>query len=66
MLKEKEKSKEETKEVKESIGILVMDEIPKQDVRIVTDDSGNKYEVVTTAEAIQEILEKIRKIEKAL
>ena len=66
MLKEREKSKEETKEVKESIGILVMDEIPKQDVRIVTDDSGNKYEVVTTAEAIQEILEKIRKIDKAL
>lgn len=58
-LKEKEEKKEETK-------TLVVKQLPKQEVKSFEGDDGNMYDLMTTDEAIQEILEKVREIHKAI
>lgn len=45
---------------------LVVDELPEQKVRSFKDEEGVNVKLITTNEAIQQILEKIRIIEKAV
>ena len=62
MAKEKiEEIKEEPK--KEGVTVVVS-ELPKIDARSFTDNDGLEHPIVTLEEAIAEILEKIRRLDK--
>ena len=56
--------KEEIKEVE--LPTLVVKELPTQEVKAGVDKEGNEYQLVTSDEALTEILEKIRKIYSTL
>lgn len=59
----KEKAKEEKEE--ETL-TLVVSKLPKQEVRSGLAEDGKQYDLITTDEAIQEILLKVREIHKAI
>lgn len=46
--------------------ILVMTEMPKQEVRMLTDKDGKEYEVISIEEALSEIVNNIRIIKKSV
>jgi hypothetical protein len=57
--KEKEETKEKT--------LLVMDELPTRPYRDHVDEgTGNEYEIITTQEALTEILSKVRELHKKI
>lgn len=68
---EEEAEEEETEEtkvvkkVKKELTVVVA-ELPKEDVRQFEDRNKNIVNVVTIEEALTEILEKVRKIDKGL
>jgi hypothetical protein len=55
-------TKEESKEEK----TIVVRELPQQSVNTAEDDKGNKFNLLTTEEALTIILEKVTKIEKSV
>lgn len=54
--------KKKDKEVKR----LVVEKIPMQEVRRVTDNDGNEIDLLTIDEALTIILEKVTKLERVL
>ena len=46
--------------------LVVVSELPTQELREIVGEDGTVYEVVTAPEAIKEILEKVREIHKAV
>ena len=59
--------KKEAEELKEEIkegSTIVVSEIPKVDARIFTDDEGNQHPLITKDEALTEILEIVKRLEK--
>ena len=46
--------------------ILVVSELPKKEIRNIIDDKNEEYELLTTEEALTELLKSLKKIEKAL
>lgn len=46
--------------------LLVVNELPTQELREITGEDGTVYEVVTAQEAIKELLVKVRDIHKAV
>ena len=54
---------EEKKDKVKEKGILVVGELPKKDIRIITDEDNNEYALYTVEEALTEILRAIKKIE---
>jgi len=46
--------------------LLIVGELPKQELREITSDDGTVYKLMLPDEAIQEILEKVREIHKAV
>lgn len=54
-------------EKKRTFETLVVDELPKQNITSYVDDKENKeYELLTVNEAIKEILDTVRKLEKKI
>ena len=53
------------KEIKE-VKRLVVTELPKQEVKTVTNEKGEEFELLTIDEALTEILQKINDIKKAV
>lgn len=45
---------------------VVVPELPQVPTRKVLGDDGKEYDLVTLTEAVKEILEKVREIEKAV
>ena len=58
--------KDETKEEKIKKSVLVVSELPTQQVRNAVDKDGNEYDVLTTEEALTEILSLVRQIKKSV
>lgn len=56
---------EKKKSVKEK-ATLVVTQLPTEQVRNALGNDGKEYELVTIEEAITEILEKVRKLERVL
>lgn len=46
--------------------IIVVNEMPKQEVTSIIDKEGKEYDLVTTEQALTEILQGIRKLTKGL
>lgn len=46
--------------------ILVVSELPKTPTRIVTDEKGTEYELITVEEAVTRILKDVSDIKKAV
>jgi len=46
--------------------LVVVNELPTQELKEIVGEDGTVYEVVTAQEALKEILEKVRDIHKAL
>jgi|TARA_Y100000296_G_C5112204_1_gene225775 hypothetical protein len=65
MVKEEIKAKIGKQETKER-GVAVVNELPKQDVRVVVDKDDNEFDVLTKEEALTEILTKVRENHKIL
>jgi hypothetical protein len=59
----KEKTDEPTEEIKEG-STIVVSELPKVDARNFTDEDRVNHPILTTDEAIAEILEKVRRLDK--
>ena len=57
---------EDKKSVKTEKKTVVVNQLPTEQIRNVSDKDGNEFELLTIEEAITEILEKIRKLEKVL
>lgn len=57
---------EEEKKVKKEEKVLVVSQLPTEQIRSVKDESGVEYTLVTTEEALSEILAVVRKLEKGL
>jgi len=57
-------AKEKEEETKKEIKTLVVSQLPKVDARSYIDDEKNEFVILTTEEALTEILEKVRKLEK--
>lgn len=56
----------EIKEEKNKKGILVVSELPTQQIRTLVDKEGIEYEVLTIEEAITELLTHVRQIKKSV
>ncbi len=61
----KDEVKKEEKPTKEEVKVEVVAQLPTNPIRQV-EAEGIKYELLTTNEALTEILEKVRRIDKAL
>ncbi len=61
----KDEPKKEEKPTKEEVKVEVVAQLPTNPIRQV-EAEGQKYELLTTNEALTEILEKVRRIDKAL
>ena len=59
-------TKEEVKEPEQKKGILVVTELPKQDVRQAQLEDGTILTLIPLNEAITELLERVRRIDKTL
>ena len=57
--------KEEIKEDNKK-GILVVSELPTQQVRSGLDKDGNEYDLITIEEALTELLTHVRQIKKSV
>jgi len=57
-------AKEKEEETKKEIKTLVVSQLPKVDARSYIDDEKNEFVILTTEEALTEILERVRKLEK--
>lgn len=53
-------------EKEDSAETLVVKQLPQQPAREISDEEGNSYKAMTTEEAVKELLERVRKIEKAV
>ena len=58
--------KDEIKEEKTKKGILVVSELPTQQIRTLVDKDANEYEVLTIEEALTELLTHVRQIKKSV
>ena len=58
--------KEETKEEKNKKGVLVVSELPTQQLRSLVDKEGTEYDVLTIDEALTELVNNIRQIKKSV
>ena len=58
--------KDEIKEEKTKKSILVVSELPTQQIRNAIDKDGNEYDVLTIEEALTEILNLVRQIKKSV
>lgn len=54
------------KENKTDNKILVVSELPQTSLKFVQDEKGNNVECITVTEALTEILETVRKLEKSI
>lgn len=55
-----------TEEKQEKPRLLVVQQLPTQNIREYEDGEGNKFDLITTDEALTEILEKVREIHKSV
>lgn len=56
----------EDKQEKIDKKVLVVQELPTQQLRSIKDQDGNEYDVLTMQEALTEILENTRQIKKSV
>ena len=63
---EKKKQEPETVEKQTEVPTIVLSELPKIESRNGIDGEGKPLQIITIEEAITEILEKVRRIDKAL
>lgn len=56
--------KSEEKQAEQKKGIIVVDELPTEPIRMVSDKEGKEYEIVTSKEAQSEMLEILRGLKK--
>lgn len=59
-------NEKDKKTEKKEIGLIVLKELPKQEVRKFLDEDEKEIEVKTIEEAITELLITVREIKKAL
>ena len=64
-VKKLEKVKE-LKEKKSEKSLVVVEQLPTQQLRVVTTEDGDEYECLTRDEALTEILKIVRKLEKGM
>ena len=54
----------EKKQEKQENDFLIVPELPQTPVRVIEGEEGKKYDLITTQEALKEILESVREIKK--